>query len=182
MRMAARLRRSGGLRPPSGGRRRHLTVLFTPICNPRQPHPPTLPPSRLPQWTGSPEGLRLVSTLRIGFQVQGNNSPATVKRYNDRYPRKVRKARPPAPHGARRVLAHRVPREEGGTTMYRPIPAGQGGSLSARATRCQPGRLAVPQANPSPSTPRAQAFGGNDPEGSAKLWQEHCLQEFSNLK
>ncbi|KAI8474488.1 MAG: hypothetical protein J3K34DRAFT_407931 [Monoraphidium minutum] len=65
-------------------------------------------------WSASPEGLRLTSTLRIGFQQQGNRPASTTKRYNNRYTR--------------------------------------------------------------------PAFGGKDPEGSAVLWQKHCLEEFSNLK
>jgi len=45
---------------------------------------------------------------------------------------------------------------------------------------------ATPSAQPSRYTPRRrhhrQAFGGSDPEGAARAWQLHCLEEMGNFK
>lgn len=36
--------------------------------------------------------------------------------------------------------------------------------------------------NLSPPLPAAQAFGGRDAPRAARIWQEHCLEEMSNLQ
>ena len=135
-------------------------------------------------WAASPQGLRLRSTLEIGFE----GDSGLTRWANRRYARPVSAAFP-APFFPLLSCSFACSKKNAAA------------ACQGRWERCRPCRSSLPvalrstlvnQPRPQPRPPthpspqrraiQKQAFGGNDPERQAKKWIRHCAEEFSNLK